>query len=152
MHPKTKLLFVFSAWFCSFAGCGGRSGVEGKITLDGQPLPGVQILFDQPELSVRENKGYVGRTDSEGEYQLSPAFDQGTEVPPGTYRVSLTTSIFDPSAPVLPPKSGASSTPFYPESPPPPPERIPPAYRGGKLTFTVPEGGTDQANFELKSK
>jgi hypothetical protein len=128
--------------------------VEGRITLDGQPLPGVQVLFDQPELSVRENKGYVGRTDAEGMYQLSPAFGQGTEVPPATYRVSLTTAVFDPSAPAPTPPPGASSSssPFYPESPPPPPERIPPAYRGGKLTFTVPEGGTVQANFDLKSK
>jgi hypothetical protein len=38
------------------------------------------------------------------------------------------------------------------KSSPPPPERIPRGYRGGKLTFTLPEGGTDQANFELKSK
>ena len=115
-------------------------------------MSGVQVLFDQPELSVRENKGFVGRTNDEGRFKLSPAFDTGTAVPPGTYRVSLTTAVFDPSAPAPEPPRTSGNTPFYPESPPPPPERIPPAYRGGKLTFTVPEGGTDQANFELKSK
>jgi hypothetical protein len=152
MYVKSSFSSLFLAWLLCCTGCGSSQEVEGTITLDGQPMSGVQVLFDRPELSVRENKGFVGRTNNEGKYKLTPAFDQGTAVPPGKYRVSLTTAVFDPSEPVPQAPSTSTSTPFYPESPPPPPERIPPAYRGGKLTFTVPEGGTDQADFELKSK
>jgi hypothetical protein len=152
MRIDRMLSFACLAGVLFFAGCGGTGGVQGTITLDGQPMSGVQVLFDRPELGPRENKGYVGRTNDEGKFVLSPAFAQGTEVPPGEYRVSLSTAVFDPSVPVTAPPVGSSGTPFYPEAPPQPPERIPPAYRGGKLTFTVPEGGTDQANFDLKSK
>jgi len=146
---------VLFAWFSCCAGCGGGGGrvpVEGSITLDGQPLPGVQVLFDQPELGRNANIGYTGRTDVQGRYSLRPTIGEGTGVPPGEYRVSLTTAVFDPSAPPPQPQPSRSATPFYPEEAPPPPERIPAAYRGGKLTFTVPEGGTDEANFELKSR
>jgi hypothetical protein len=125
--------------------------VSGIVTLDGQPMSGVHVLFDQPELGPRENKGYTGRTDDSGRYSLKPMLGEGSGVPPGKYRVSLTTAVVDPSAPAPKPAPG-QTTIFYPESPPPPPERVPPAYRGGKLSFTVPGDGTDQANFELKSR
>ncbi len=69
--------------------------------------------------------------------------------PPGKYRVSLTTAVADPSAPVVPQRSSSA---FYSDEPPVLPERIPPAYRGGQLTFEVPEDGTEEANFDLKSK
>ncbi|HMO86136.1 MAG TPA: hypothetical protein PKC18_14570 [Lacipirellulaceae bacterium] len=32
------------------------------------------------------------------------------------------------------------------------PERVPPMYRSGTVEFSVPEGGTDQANFDLTSR
>jgi hypothetical protein len=152
MHLKNVLFPLFLAPLFCCPGCGSSQVVEGAITLDGQPLSGVQVTFDQPELGPRDNKGYVARTDDQGKYKLSPAFAQGSEVPPGTYRVSLTTAVFDPSTPAPAPRPTSGNAPFHPESPPPPPERIPPAYRGGKLTFTVPEGGTDKADFPLKSK
>jgi hypothetical protein len=119
------------------------------ITLDGEPLPDIQVLFDQPDLGPN-NKGYTGRTDEQGHYVLAPVIGEGSGALPGTYRVSLSTA-GNPSAPA-PPPSANRPTLFYPESAPPPPERVPPAYRGGKLSFTVPEEGTDQANFELKSR
>lgn len=123
------------------AGCGGSApghvSVEGTVTLDGAPLEGVQVLFDQPELRPNENIGYSGRTDAEGRYVLRGLGADGAGMPPGDYRVMLTTSeIVDRTR----------------DDSPMTPERIPRAYRGGKLTFTVPEDGTDQANFELKSK
>jgi hypothetical protein len=150
---KASILLVLP-WLATCAGCGNGSGlvpVEGTITLDGQPMAGVHVLFDQPELPPNENKGYMGKTDEQGHYALRSI--DGTEgVPPGSFRVSLTTAVTDPSAPAPAPPPGRSTTPFYPESPPPPPERVPPAYRGGKLSFTVTEDGTDAANFDLKSR
>ncbi|HEX2476385.1 MAG TPA: carboxypeptidase-like regulatory domain-containing protein [Lacipirellulaceae bacterium] len=138
-----------------YAGCGAggdRVAVEGIITLDGQPMPGVYVTFDQPELSPNENIGYVGRTDAEGRYSLRPMIGDGSGAPPGKYRVSLTTAVLDATQPApAPSPQRTTATPFYPE-PQPPPEKIPRAYRGGKLTFEVPADGTEEANFELKSR
>jgi hypothetical protein len=145
-----RLAFILGIFICC-AGCnsGGGVDVSGVVTLDGQPLPGVQITFDRPELSPNENIGYVGRTDAEGRYSLRPILGEGSGVPPGKYRVSLTTAVADPSAPPPPPPAGRRAT-IYDESPKPPPEKIPPKFRVQE--FEVPADGTEEANFELKSK
>jgi hypothetical protein len=136
--------------FCTGCGPGeGRVPVSGVVTLDGQPLSGVHVMFDQPELSPNENIGYRGITDESGRYELRPAIADDAGAPPGKYRVSLTTAVADPTAPVVTRRTGSG---FYSDEPPVPPERIPPAYRGGKLTFEVPADGTEEANFELKSR
>jgi hypothetical protein len=151
LEIRFNALIALSALVC-YTGCGTSDGlvdVSGVVTLDGQPMSGVHVLFDQPELGPRENKGYVGQTDTTGRYTLRPMLEEGSGVAPGTYRVSLTTAVTDPSAPAPKPKPGQL---FYPEEAPLPPERVPPAYRGGKLSLTVTEDGTDQANFDLKSR
>jgi hypothetical protein len=122
-------------------GCGGSAPghvpVEGTITLDGAPLEGVQVLFDRPDLGPNENIGYAGKTNAQGRYVLRVLAADGEGVPPGNYRVNLTTSVTaDPSR----------------DDSPMTPERIPPAYRGGKLSFEVPADGTDKADFALKSR
>ncbi|HJQ80286.1 MAG TPA: carboxypeptidase-like regulatory domain-containing protein [Lacipirellulaceae bacterium] len=145
-----RLAFILGI-FTSCAGCGSDGGVDvsGVVTLDGQPLPGVHITFDQPELSPNENIGYVGRTDAEGRYTLRPILGEGSGVPPGKYRVSLTTAVADPSAPPPPPPAGRRAT-IYDESPKPPPEKIPPKHRVQE--FAVPADGTEEANFAITTK
>jgi hypothetical protein len=140
VFPRTlRLLFLTS--LLSYGGCGGQNGdlvsVEGVVTLDGKPMSGVRVTFDQPELGPNKNIGYAARTDEQGRYVLRPIINDGTGVPPGTYRVSLTT---------------VETVDRTRDDSPMTPERIPPAYRGGKLSFEIPADGTDQANFELKSK
>jgi hypothetical protein len=98
-------------------------------------------------LGVNKNVGYAGQTDAQGRYQLRPIGKDGTGVPPGEYRVSLSTTS-NPSAPS--PPNARPTTIFYPESPPPPPERVPANQR--QHTFEVPADGTDRADFALKSK
>jgi hypothetical protein len=154
MLPATRFALLLT-FLASCAGCGDPDGavpVAGTITLDGQPLAGVQVTFDQPDLGANANVAYTGRTDSQGHYTLESTSDKSSGIKPGKYRVALTTAVHDPSAP--PPQAPPPTDPnfFYPESAPPPPERIPLPYRGGKLSFEVPADGTDQANFELKSK
>ena len=154
MFLSRRVLLLLSIMPCC-AGCGpggGRVEVEGVITLDGQPMPDVYVTFDQPELSPNENLGYVGRSDAEGRYSLRPMIGEGSGVPPGKFRVSLTTAVIDATKPApAPSPQRTAATPFPPE-PQPPPEKIPPAYRGGKLTFEVPAEGTEEANFDLKSR
>ena len=115
---------LFVAWLVCCAGCSERDGlvpVKGVITLDGTPMPSIQVLFDQPELGANENKGYTGKTDEQGRYTLRPMLGEGAGTPPGTFRVSLSTAA-DPLAAA--PKPGVKQTAvFYPEGPPPPPKR-----------------------------
>jgi hypothetical protein len=122
-------------------GCGREASklvpVEGTVTLDGQPLARVQVMFDRPELSPNENKPYTGMTDDEGRYSIRALMDNRAGAPPGHYRVSLTTAVAEPP---------------YREDARLPPERIPPQYRQGKLELNVPDGGAKDANFSLKSK
>lgn len=144
-------LALSSLVWCSGCGAGGgdRVPVAGVVTLDGKPMPGIQVTLDRPELSANENKAYFGVTDASGRYTLRAAGEKKDGIPPAEYRVSLSTVAADPASPAPPPKQ---TTIFFPEAPPPPPERVPPAYLGGKLKFTVPAGGTDKADFALTSK
>jgi len=150
-HATIALLLPLSL-LVSCCGCGSDGAklvpVAGVVTLDGKPMPGIQVTFDQPELGANENRAYVGVTDSAGRYTLSAAGEKNAGVPPSEYRVSLTTVASDSNSP--PPKT--KSTSIFGGEPSPPPERVPPAYRGGKLKFTVPEQGTEMADFALISK
>jgi hypothetical protein len=155
MLAAYRFTLTLSVLLTCIGGCGdggGRVTVEGVVTLDGQPMPGVYLTFDQPELSPNQNVGYIGKTDETGRYSLRPMLGDGSGAPPAKYRVSLTTAVSDPSQPAPTPSNTNSGTPFFPESAPPPPERIPPAYRDGTLSFEVPEDGTKDANFALKSR
>jgi hypothetical protein len=121
-------------------GCAGEASglvpVEGTVTLDGHPLPSAQVMFDRPELNPNENKPYAGKTDAEGRFSLRSLVDDRAGAPPGHYRVSLSTAIAEPP---------------YREDAPLQPERVPPQHRQGKLEFSVPEAGSKEANFNLKS-
>ena len=122
--------------FTMVAGCAPSDvAVEGTVTLDGQPLADVQVLFDQPK--IKDGNSFAGRTDAEGHFVLKSIREQLTEPVAGEYRVSLTTAVAG--------RDALEHTPI-------PKERIPKQYRGGQLTFDLPEAGTNEANFDLRSK
>jgi len=126
------LLLALTCWGC---GPGGPeiASVEGKITMDGKPLPNAAVVF------IPENGRPAGATtDSEGNYVLN--FTAGRQgAIPGKNTVRITT-LRDPS-------ETEDGKPI-----PGSPETIPMEYNAAsKLEFTVKEGERNIANFDLKS-
>jgi hypothetical protein len=119
------------------SGC-GESGpeiasVEGKVTLDGQPLPDAAVVF------IPENGRPAGaRTDEQGNYVLN--FTEGREgAIPGKNRVQISTA--------RDPGETADGQPR-----PAVPEKIPLIYNANsELEFTVKPGEKNIANFDLAS-
>jgi hypothetical protein len=124
------------------AGCGGARTVpvSGQITAGGKPVADLHVSF-QPRAkddTGRAGPPSTGVTDAEGRFQLF-TFDPVLEgAVPGDHVVVFSlnqkdegpqtddSGRYDPTAQFLPPK----------------------AY-DGSVRFTVPDGGTEEANFEL---
>ena len=135
--PKAMCFVLLAmAMLLPQTGCGPRSvPIQGTVTLDGAPLEGVQILFDQPEAKV--GNSFSGKTDGDGRFVLKLVSEEISTPVAGEYRVTLTTAVAD--------RDALENTPL-------PKERIPKQYRNGVLTFDLPDGGTLDAEFALKSK
>jgi hypothetical protein len=133
-HLMLLATLVASDLGCSTSGR-GLVPVAGKVTLDGAPIPGVYLFFDQPQ--AERNVAYIGQTDEQGHFELRRAGEDAVGAAPGAYRVTLSTAVAKPGSP--------DGTPL-------PPERVPEKYAGGKLKFDVPASGSNEANFEMKSK
>jgi hypothetical protein len=116
-------------------GCQEGTSVEGRVTVDGAPLEGVHVAFFPEGRSVNDPTLFRGVTDADGRYTLRNPVENKTGAPAGRYRVSLTTAVAGPN--------DDETTPL-------PPERVPAKFRNQK--YEVPEGGTNQANFDLKSR
>jgi hypothetical protein len=116
-------------------GCssGGLETVSGIVTLDGAPLADAKLTAIPQD--PKAPGPFVARTDAAGAYSLGPIGDAGGGMPPGAYRLMITTAHSDTAD----------------ETHPPPPERVPAPYPQG-VDFTVPDGGKTDANFDLASK
>src|SRR5262245_706680 len=91
--------FVVAGIVACYAGCGAARTevpVEGIVTLDQQPVPRVQVLFDQPQ--TKGGKASLGKTDEQGRFVLRSLPDSRSGATPGPYRVSLTTAFLDAGA------------------------------------------------------
>lgn len=66
-------------------GCGGSMvNVQGTVTLNGKPLPNVNVTYEDAVKQIRAS----GVTDAAGKYRLSTQTkDDGA--PPGTYQVAV---------------------------------------------------------------
>lgn len=128
---------LLCATLATILGCGGREVpelgyVSGKVTMDGQPMTGVEVHF-HPQ-GEDGGRSAVGITDSEGNYVLQYfAGEEGTKLGPN--KVSIMTHWPD----------GEPGDGEY--------EKIPPIYHGQRSTLmeTVVEGD-NTFNFELKSR
>jgi hypothetical protein len=72
------------------AGCGGPVRVEGKVTRNGKPLPGAQVLF----IPVSGGQQAGDLTDGEGNFRLKSA--QALGVVPGEYLVTVSKMDYPP--------------------------------------------------------
>jgi hypothetical protein len=122
-------------------GCSGGSRtvpVSGQVKLDGEPLAGAHVTFRPDSRELQPGPASHGTTDTKGRFTLRTMDGHdGAVVGPHKVRISV-------------PGKAPSNNPDAPT-----PNRLPARYSGDKtiLTFTVPEGGTDQAKFlDLKSK
>lgn len=152
---------MLSLRFCSVVclmmslGCGGDNGVKtadvaGTITKDGLPLGGVEVFF-----STGKFEGY-GKTDPAGKYRLINGAAVGTnkiymkkfEGGPGGSGIDSSIPGMDEKQAVAMMAAQAAQRGGTTESA----SVIPPEYshpESTKLTFPVPDGGTESADFKL---
>jgi hypothetical protein len=142
--------FFFLLAIVCVTGCGGYkvAHVSGKVTMDGKPLTHAVVTFAPMGTKENLNPGPTAGalTDSEGRYTLKIDPKKSGAVV-GMCRVYINTSLDDRS------KGGGvgldAPGPFRHMAK----EKIPAKYsRNTELTYDVPASGTDQADFELKSR
>jgi hypothetical protein len=135
--PATALMMIVGLAIA--AGCergAELASVEGNVTLNSKPLANATVLF-----SPTRGSGpgpYVGTTDNEGRFALGPVDEPGGGAAADEYLVMITTVKQDPNS--------ADGAPVDPTQK----EVVPSAFRNGTQRFTVPEGGTKDANFAIK--
>ena len=149
------LRLCFAVCLLLSVGCGGGDGVKtadvaGTITKDGLPLAGVEVFF-----SSEKFEGY-GKTDAAGKYRLINGAAVGTnKIYMKKFAGGVSAAGMDTSIPGMDEKQaeammaaqaakGGGATASASE--------IPPEYSSAattKLTFPVPDGGTETADFKL---
>ena len=77
-----------------FTGCGSSDDrvavypVEGQITVNGQPLAGVQVVFHPAEINGLQSPPATARTDADGRFELS-TYDARDGAAAGTYQITV---------------------------------------------------------------
>ena len=88
-YPLRTLLLILVA---TVAGCGGSNypPVSGKVTMNGQPVPSVTVVFTPVGSADAPNPGpySTGVTDEQGDFTLQTRHDNGGAVP-GPHRVGI---------------------------------------------------------------
>lgn len=137
------------AIFSAMAGCSSEypvAPVSGRITMDGQPLAGANVLFQpyhptgnaQVQLEGGRGMGSYAVTDDDGRFALKLLENDRTGAAVGHHRVQISIAIDDPADDAGP---GAMAN------------KVPERYWGPdtELTIEVPSAGSTEANFELTS-
>lgn len=133
MQVRSRFVLGIAALaaFAFLAGCdsGPEMGqVSGKVTINGEPAPSLEVSFDPKDPSLGTTA--IGYTQDDGTYTLHYPGNQ-TGAPVGEYNVSIAPAETDS------------------ETPPP---SVPAKYNTEtELSFTV-EPGENTANFELESE
>ena len=137
------LVVVTVVAFC-FAGCGGPKTVpvSGAVTFGGKPVANLHVCF-QPKAksdSGRAGPASVGTTDAQGRFKLA-TFDPVMEgAMPGEHSVIISWNQAYEGDVASEDDSGRTDTTT---------RSLPQKAYDGSVKFTVPDGGTDSANFEI---
>jgi hypothetical protein len=141
---RLALLAGWGIGLCFAAGCSGSremAPVSGKVTLNGQPLADVRVMFQPVQADAgnaeADAMGSFGTTDAQGLFvlYLSDCGEPGALV--GEHRVVISDKATESD-------SDGGYAPVKKS-------RVPLRYADGSLSFKVEPEGSDQANFELKS-
>lgn len=136
-----KNLFLSFILLC-VVGCGQKMvSVSGTVTLDGKPIQDCRVLFQAKRTGKSETVvvDASGLTNAEGQFRLSSLGEQiKSGVVPGEYVVKF--GWCDPNPPL---NEFETHTPPY---------QIPQNLQIQGLPFTIPQDGTSNAHFDLKSK
>jgi len=128
----------------SVCGCGGGNSVEtvpvsGVIEMNGEPLANAAVMFQIASETQGTAPTSVGITDDEGRYTLKLSTSNTSGAVVGEHRVQVTMDGYEEDEED---DSDGTAT-----------ESIPEKYNvNTELKFRVPENGTDQANFSLRSE
>jgi hypothetical protein len=126
-------------------GCGSNkyAPVSGKVTLNGKPLPKAHVMFSpvgKPG-SIEAGEGSAGTTNEKGEFTLKSSTGKNGALV-GDHQVSIS---------ALEAQVGDRDT-RPPRGGPPMTDKVPSRYNSkSELTFSVPSGGSNKADFDLKS-
>jgi hypothetical protein len=129
---------IFLGLVMTALGCGGRVRtvpVSGRVQWNGQPLADARVTFRPDSRERSPGPPSYGKTDADGRFTLRTVDEHnGAVVGPHKVRISIR---------VKRPGSSEDAAPI---------EKLPAKYSGdaSELRFTVPEGGTKDANFDLR--
>ena len=138
---RARLLLGFALVLGLGCGSGKFAPVSGTVTMNGKPLAGALVIFSPiaKEGSIDAGPGSSGKTNEKGEYTLTS--DTGrTGALVGKHRVSV--SLMNPGIGESDDRRRRGQLV----------NQVPVKYNGKtELTYKVPAGGTDKADFALKS-
>jgi hypothetical protein len=131
-----RLRWIILGVVLAVYGCGGGGPrtvpVSGRVQLNGQPLPDAQVIFRPDSKELSPGPASYGKTDAQGRFVLRTMDGRdGAVVGPHKVRISL-------------PVKAAGGGDDAPAA-----NKLPARYSGDNtiLTFTVHEGGTNEADF-----
>jgi hypothetical protein len=143
------------ALWVAVPGCGGGSDapdrpetveVTGNVTYRGQPVEGATVTFKSKST---DGRGATGRTDEEGEFQLT-TFEPGDGAIPGGYQVTVSKTVVEGEL------SEEEVNAYYEKGQQPPPKRtremVPQKYKfpnTSPLDAEVTEDGDNEFTFDL---
>jgi hypothetical protein len=146
MHFPIRTGFVPAVCLglAALAGCGSEYEVvpvSGTITLDDKPLADATINTQPVGTTERPEPGpgSYGHTDADGRFSLELQSEPTPGAVVGQHRIYITMKGFSED----PTSDESTRADFNP---------LPPMYYDGTLTADIPDGGTDQFNFDLQSR
>ena len=146
---KLRRLLLLAAVAVTAVGCSREpydtAPVSGRVTLNGQPVASVAVLFQPvaPEGNINPGPGSYGITDADGRYTLILVGKETKCAAVGKHKVRIANHDDTPQDP----------SDDRPRRPAKVAVKIPSKYNQATaiLEFDVPRDGTDAANFDLKS-